>query len=355
MQAYKHRIWVRTVSIAMAIALLALLGGCARSAPEQGSTSPASGVAVAPLPGVTGSGSSTSDMYYADGEAAAPSVAPSKDSATSIVSAQEKLVVVTKTLRIETESVDASLTKIRELATRDRGDITSMQVSTSVDQPIYPLAYDGTKPTSSAGESSVPLRAYVTVRVPADTYATFIADAAKLGRVLYQSENSDDVTQQHVDMKARIGNLQAEQTRLRQMFAKAKNVSDMLAVEQELTRVQGEIESMQAQINYLERQAAMATVTVELVEPTPLISPTGTDWGIKAAFTGSVRAFVSTMNEIIGALGPILALLIFVGLPVLLVIWVVRLVKRRGRKALDSAPATTGAEPGDGPDNGPNS
>jgi prefoldin subunit 5 len=350
MQAYGHRIWVRTASIGMAIALLALLGGCARSASEQAPSSGGAGVAVAPLPAATDSGPSTTNQGYATGEAAAPSVAPSKDSATSIVSAPEKLVVVTKTLRIETESVDASLTKIRELAARDRGDITDMQVSTSVDQPVYPLAYDGAKSPSGSGGSSVPLRAYVTVRVPADTYAAFIADAAKLGKVLYQSESADDVTQQHVDMKARIGNLKAEQARLRQMFAKAKNVSDMLAVEQELSRVQGDIESMQAQIDFLERQAAMATVTIELVEPTPLISPSGTDWGIKAAFTGAVRAFVNTMNEIIVALGPIVALLVFVGLPVLLVIWVVRMMKRRARKALQPAPsAPTASDHQDGP------
>jgi hypothetical protein len=131
------------------------------------------------------------------------------------------------------------------------------------------------------------------------------------------------------------------------MFTKATKVSDMLAIEQELTRVQGDIESMQAQIAYLERQAAMATVTLELTEPTPLISPAGgTDWGVSKAFTEAVRAFVSTMNDVIVILGPLLALLLFVGVPVWLVIWVFRRVTRRGRPAhapvaIPTAPPTS--------------
>jgi hypothetical protein len=330
MQAFKHRAWARTVTLIAAAALIALTGGCARSASDTSTLSGASPSFVAPTPGVADSGTGVST------EQGAPSAAPSKDGGSgSLISAPEKLVVVNKTLRIETDDVQAALTKIRDLATRDGGDITSMQVSTSVDQPVYPLAYDDTKSTSSSGASSVPLRGYVTVRVPAETYQAFIADAAKLGKVLYQSESSDDVTQQHVDMQARIDNLKAELTRLREMFAKATKVSDMLAIEQELTRVQGDIESMTAQIKYLERQAAMATVTVELTEPTPLISPAGgTDWGIQKAFTEAIRAFVSTMNDLIVMLGPVLALLIFVGLPAWFVVWAVRRIMRRNRPAL---------------------
>ena len=227
----------------------------------------------------------------------------------------QKLVVVNKTMRIETAKVDEAIAKIRALVARDGAEIQSMQVSTAVDQPIYrnpvPLA-DG----SVSGSSSGPLRAYVTVRVPSDKYTAFVADAAKLGTVLTESETSDDVTQQHVDMQARLGNLTAEQGRLRQLFAKATSVKDMLAIEQELTRVQGDIESMQAQINYLERQASMATVTLELSEPKAIVAPSGIDWGVQTAFTDSIRAFVGTMNVLIVVLGPVLALLLFVGLPV---------------------------------------
>jgi hypothetical protein len=323
----------RIVTAVAALALLSLVAGCAPRASDQGTTSVSSGV-VAPTPGVAGSG--------ANGELNAPSATPSEDSANSaFVPGTQKLVVVDKTLRIETADVQAAIVKIRDLTTRDGGDITSMQVATSVDQPVYPVAGDTS--AQSGSSSAVPLRGFVTVRVPAGTYQAFIAEAAKLGTVQYQSESSDDVTQQHVDMQARIDNLKAEQARLRQMFAKASRVSDMLAIEQELSRVQGDIESMQAQITYLERQAAMATVTLELTEPTPLISPAaGNDWGVGKAFTEAVRAFVSTMNDLIVMLGPVVALLVFIGLPAWLIVWVIRrLMRRRGPRAA----ATTASAP----------
>jgi hypothetical protein len=253
---------------------------------------------------------------------------------------QAKLVIVNKTLRLETADVKAALDKLRALAKKAGGDIANMQVSTSSDQPIYrPLAADSSG--QAADPSSNPLQAYVTVRVPAATYAAFVDEAAKLGKVLYQSESSGDVTQQHVDLKARLENLKAEQERLRQLFAKARNVKEMLEVEQELARVQGEVESLQAQIDYLERQAAMATVTIELAEPKPIVRPAGIDWGVRSALTESIRAFVGTLNVLIVLLGPALAILIFAALPVFLVIRAI--VHRSRRRAAAVAAATEAA------------
>ncbi len=206
------------------------------------------------------------------------------------VSADDKLIIVNKTMRITVEKVDPTIAKIRSLAERDGGDITSMQVSSQSDEPIYRTEGD------TAGSTSTPLQAYVTVRVPSKTYARFIKDAAKLGRVTYQSETSEDVTQQHVDLVARLRNLRAEEVRLRAFLVKSKNVREMLQVERELERVRGEIESMQAQVEYLERQAAMATVTLELAEPKPVVRPQGEDWGVAEAVTTGVRGLVNVVN-----------------------------------------------------------
>jgi len=343
MNATRTGTGVRITAIGLTLALAALLGGCAL---RSGSTASSGGEIVAPSPAKTGVASdggtaasqgTPQSLGYGGTAPAADAVKTASPSAVTV----EKLIVVNKTIRMETSDVQAALAKIRQLTTTAHGDIQSMQVSTSSDQPVYPIAND-TATSSNAGEVSVPLSAVVVVRVPSTGYASFVAEAAKLGRVLFQSETADDMTQQHVDMKARLGNLQAEQSRLRQLFARAKNVGDMLAIEQELTRVQGDIESLQAQILYLEKQAAMATVTLELKEPTPIVSPAGTDWGVATALTDAVRAFVGTMNGLIVLLGPALALLIFVGLPVWLVVWLVRRsLRRRHARALSAAPVQT--------------
>ena len=330
------------VSVALMLVLAACLAlaGCGAltgSRESVGTTSvssnaPASAPAASQRQGAYGTAVGTAPS--ADSAAVAPS---GGDIAKA---GQTKLVVVNKTLRLETADVKAALDKLRALAKKAGGDIANMQVSTSSDQPIYrPAAADSSGQTA---DSSNPLQAYVTVRVPAATYAGFVDAAAKLGKVLYQSESTDDVTQQHVDMKARLQNLKAEQARLRQLFAKARTVKEMLEVEQELARVQGEVESLQAQIDYLERQAAMATVTIELAEPKPIVRPAGIDWGVGSAVTESIRAFVGTLNVLIVMLGPALAILIFVALPVFFVIRAI--VHRSRRHATTAAVVTETAE-----------
>lgn len=333
----------RTTFALVALLIAGSLAGCAARQSAGGEATSSSGrsgydigapSAVAPSPATDGL--STPEDASKGGIGAG--------TGTSSGTTVEKLIVLNKSVRLEVKSADDTIAKIRDLASAAGGDVSSLQVSTSTDQPIYPVPIDAKQYASGGPEASVPLKAYVTVRVPSAGYKAFVADVMKLGTVLYQYESAEDVTQQHVDMKARLDNMKAEEARLRQLFAKATRVSDMLAIEQELTRVQGEIESMQAQITYLENQAALATVTIELKEPTPVVSPSGIDWGTRTAFTDAVRAFVNTMNGLIVLLGPVLALLVFVGLPALLVVWLVRRAIRKRRAAKTAPPAASSSD-----------
>jgi len=124
-------------------------------------------------------------------------------------------------------------------------------------------------------------------------------EVSKLGTVRSQSESSDDVTQEHVDLSARLENLRAEEARLREFFDAAKSVEDMLSIERELARVRGEIESLDAQVSYLERQAAMATVTIELTEPASIVRPGGDDWGFRDAITAGIRGAAQVLKVLI--------------------------------------------------------
>lgn len=311
------------------------LVGCAGTASQE--AAPAGGA-------VAGRGVADQSAATLESPSAAASPGAGKDA--SSVPAKDRLVVRTKTLRVEVSSVSKTIDALRTMASRDGADITQLQVATASDQPVYrPL----TEAEASSGGSQQPLQAYVTIRVPVAKYQSFIDEAAKLGKVLFQAESADDVTQQHIDLSARLANLRAEEIRLREFFGQAKNVTEMLQVEQELARVRGEIESMAAQVAYLERQAAMATLTIELAEPKPLVRPEGVDWGVGEAFTNSIRAFVGTLNVLIVILGPVLALAIFVGLPILLVVRFAWLRYRKRRAASGDAgdgSASTGDDAG---------
>jgi hypothetical protein len=308
-----------TVVLAATLALGLMLAMTACSAPAATSTSGYS----------TGATDQRASVAAPANLASEAAKAPATGSATT--GAGTDASAVPKDQRIEVDGVTPTIDKLRAMASRDGADITQLQVATSTDQPIYrPLAEGETMPSGDAA-----LQAFIVVRVPAAKYQAFIDEAAKLGKVLIQTESTDDVTQQHIDLTARLDNLKAEEARLREFFAKAKSVTEMLQIEKELSRVRGEIESMAAQVAYLERQAAMATVTIELSEPKPLVRPGGVDWGVGKALTDSIRAFVGTLNVLIVMLGPILALGLFIVLPAVLIarlVWRI-VVKRRAARA----------------------
>lgn len=240
------------------------------------------------------------------------------------VPAADRLVVRTLDLRLRVDDVESAATKVRQAAQKRKGTVIDYQVSSDEGVPIYRPYVEGSALTDGSA-----LSGYLTVRIPADQLDSFTEEISALGKVLRQAENEQDVTQQHVDLKARLVNLQATESRLREFFAKAKNVTEMLAIEQELTRVRGDIESMQAQISYLERQAAMSTVTIELTGPTSLVEPVGEDWGFATSIRQALRGFVGTINALIVVIGTMAPLLIILVLAYFIIRAAVRKSKAR--------------------------
>lgn len=236
---------------------------------------------------------------------------------------QDSLVISTAGITIEVKSLDSAVTAVRDLATKYGATIANLSVSAGESDVPRPL-----DASSEQYSSPTPGSATITLRVPVAKLADAQKDIALLGRVISQTSSQDDVTQQHVDMKARLKNLQAEESRLRTFFLKAKKVSEMLAIEQELARVRGEIESMQAQITYLERQAAMATLTVSLRQPGALVSPAAGGWGFSEAIRDGIRAAATVTRGLITMLLAFSPLII-IGL---LLFFVIRAAVLRRRK-----------------------
>ncbi len=238
------------------------------------------------IAGCSGSGSSTEEM---PGVEPAPAVGgdsgafPQKDGEEDTSGDGDRLVIRSKTLRLEVDSTSDAITEVRDLARTHEGTVSNMQVATG-DEWLYHYDERGTLVGDGAA-----LRGWITVRVPTDSYEDFIDAVADIGVVKFQSEATDDVTQEHVDLSARLENMRAQEVRLREFFESAKNVTEMLAIETELGRVRGEIESLDAQVTYLERQAAMATVSVELTEPSAVVRPDGESWGFVEAITSGIR------------------------------------------------------------------
>ncbi len=109
------------------------------------------------------------------------------------------------------------------------------------------------------------LTASVTIRVPATSFAAVMDQLRKLGtRVVSETSNTQDVTEQFVDVDARLHALQATQAQLLQLLAKSQRLDDTLAVQRQITDVNTQIEQLVGRENYLKNHSAFSTITVTI-------------------------------------------------------------------------------------------
>jgi len=170
---------------------------------------------------------------------------------------QERLVIYNAQIALETADIQSVLSKIARLAEGYGGYVAGSSLSSYGGQTV----------------------AEITIRVPKHEFRAAVAEIQGFGKLLDEKTSSDDVTQQYIDLKARLGNLQRQEESLRTLLGMAKTVDEVLQVQRELERVRGDIESLQGQVNYLEGNAEMPSIMVQLSEPQPPFTPPGMDWG----------------------------------------------------------------------------
>ncbi len=105
----------------------------------------------------------------------------------------------------------------------------------------------------------------ITIRVPADKFADAVAQIGAMAEQIDRKEvNGQDVTEEYVDLEARLKNLEATEAQLQRIMEEATTTEDVLTVYQELSRVRGEIEQVKGRMKYLQTAAAMSSITVSL-------------------------------------------------------------------------------------------
>jgi hypothetical protein len=105
------------------------------------------------------------------------------------------------------------------------------------------------------------------LRIPTQELTAAMAEVKALGTVESESQKGEEVTQQHADLSARLKNARDTEQRLQAILQqRTGKVSDVLTVEQEISRVRGEIEGMEAELKGLEHRVDFATVDLTINE-----------------------------------------------------------------------------------------
>lgn len=135
-------------------------------------------------------------------------------------------------------------------------------------------SYEGEITDSSYFETPAEKSYLITVRLSPKKFEDFGLALADIGTVKHISSQIQDVTTQYMDVDARLENLKATRERVLALYNRTENISEILLIENELNRLQYEIDIATQEKLYYERQSAKATMSVRLVEPAPAVDQT---------------------------------------------------------------------------------
>jgi hypothetical protein len=156
------------------------------------------------------------------------------------------MIVQTASITILAANYDQSSGAIQSLAAKHSGYVQDITANSQ---------------TGSARSLSA------TLRVPETQLEALLADLRKLGHVEQETHNNQEITDQYVDLTARLKTSRAAEQRILELLkTRTGNLSEVLQAEEELARIRGEIESMDGQRANMEHQVRYATVQVQLNE-----------------------------------------------------------------------------------------
>ena len=142
----------------------------------------------------------------------------------------------------------------------------------------------------------------LTVRVPQEEFFSVFEQIKALGKVQNENAGSEDVTERFIDLEARLKSAQREEESLLSLLDRAQQISEILIIERELTRVRTELEQVQGQLNFLERRVDLATITVFLTPPQrdDAQAPSGSLTVETLDVGGSVNAVKAVVSQVNG-------------------------------------------------------
>lgn len=151
--------------------------------------------------------------------------------------------------------------------------------------------------SASQGTAQRLVRGTLVLRIPARSYAEAMKSLAALGRVESRRENGQDVSQEYVDLRARVRQLQAVERQLLELLDRANTVGAALAVQQQLGQVQLDLEQARGRLQYLDDQVAFSTISLDLHERVlPVSTSSGGHFGIVDAWSKAASGFLAVLG-----------------------------------------------------------
>jgi len=246
------------------------------------------------------------------------------DSANTASQAFDRKIIRNANLTIEVASATDSQRKIVPIAESHQG---------------FVVTSEATQRTS--GDRNQPeITVNLVVRVPAAQFNQVMEEIRALGaRVIQEKVTGQDVTEEFMDLEARIKNQKALEAQFTEIMKRAGKVDDALSVQRELAEVRTEIEKLEGRRRFLENQSSLSTINVTLQPPTQIVNATGFWYSVRSAFSDGVDVASEIILFLIRAIIALLPIMVLIVLPSALIVKLGLRVARRRRPVVDTANA----------------
>ncbi|MGE0130371.1 MAG: DUF4349 domain-containing protein [Blastocatellales bacterium] len=258
--------------------------------------------------------------------------APLDSAASSRASSQatERKIIRNAEITIETEAPDEGQRKIAAIAEKHGGFVVISE----------------SKQNDARSQTAAATVVNVIVRVPAQKFEAAIEEIRGVGgRVLHEKRSGQDVTEEYIDLEARIRTKRALEAQFLEIMKQARKVSEALEVQTQLAEVRTEIERLEGRRRFLENQSALSTINITLHTPTPVVAATtsGFFYELKAAFGDGVDTGAEIILGVIRFVIVMIPVTLFILLPAWFVFkWLRRRIAWPGRTVV--VPASDSSE-----------
>jgi hypothetical protein len=154
----------------------------------------------------------------------------------------EQKIIKTGNLRFETDNLETTYDQIKLAVKKGKAFIQN----------------------DSEGKEYASVYRRITVRIPSENFDSFIKDIST-GVAYFDNKeiSSQDVTEEYIDIDARLKAKKKLENRYLELLAKATKMSEMLAIEAQLSAIREEIEAKEGQLRYMQNQVSLSTISIE--------------------------------------------------------------------------------------------
>ncbi|GAA1789829.1 DUF4349 domain-containing protein [Nostocoides veronense] len=264
-------------------------------------------------------------------DAASAAVDPAKRGTTVApvaVAVEDQKLARNATLSLKVRSINEAVDKVRAINATAGGYILTENVGSYRDGGA-----EGVTPDTYAA---------ISISVPTDKLDATLDELQKIGQVLDRRSETENVTAEFVDTRARVESMKRSVARIQDLMDSTKDMEQLVRLERELSSRQTELEAVEARLQQLDRETSRSPVTINLTTQEELVEGLSSP---KEGFLGGLAAgwtaFVGSLVGLMTVIGALLPFALFAGL----VAWPLWLLIRRFLRERRTPTANPAPEP----------